>query len=375
MSNETRIFFLSYGVLGHDGRLSELLRSVEALGTVHLLSLQLDDLVEGGVSSRSALRVKDLQQRRNAFTQFKFLLLSIWTSWRYRKPDILFVDDLMSCVAALLILPILRPKIIVQDSREFYFGRKMIRGGVIFLLAERILYRKADLIVCANEERADLMKVIYQLNERPFVFENIRRLPGEKLAKSLSESENDLTEPERPIRIVSTGGCSVARGTINLIQSAAVVQGVHLTIVGKGSDFDYGQVVQFIRSHQIGNVEVVERLPYDQLYRYISGFDIGAVEYHQDDLNNIFCASGKIFEYTSAGLPVVCTPNISLQSVCRRYGIGEASNDMTANIQLVKGDLSRFKERALAFGEIVNPETNRDRLCASIRTALEFKSR
>ena len=361
-----KIFFLSYGVFGHDGRLSELLQTVLEIGCTHLVSLRLGELHQKEKYTHTALAIDSLKTRRSAKTQFKFIILAVREAWRNRRAEILFVDDLMSAPAALLILPIIKPKIVIQDTREFYFGRRDMRAGKIFFLAERFLFKRSDAIICANDERADIMKALYGLKHRPIVFENIRHLP-----KSSEVSRSN--KGDSSTKLVSTGGCSIQRGTLNLISIFRLLNGVSLTIVGTGTPSDFNQVTSYIRENGICNVEIVDRIPYSELSEYLLNFDIGVVEYHQNDLNNIFCASGKVFEYAAAGLPIVCTPNISLQSVCRKYGIGEASHDMVTNIEKVIENLTDYRRRCLEFSKILSPEKNRETLKEEIKNLTRRK--
>ena len=65
----------------------------------------------------------------------------------------------------------------------------------------------------------------------------------------------------------------------------------------------------------------------DHLKYFIENSQVGMVTYHQHDLNNKYCASGKIYEFLFEGKPVVTSTNPPLADFCGKYGIGIAEDN------------------------------------------------
>ena len=76
------------------------------------------------------------------------------------------------------------------------------------------------------------------------------------------------------------------------------------------------------------NLEVDRRMAreaislWPDLPEIMQACDVGIVCYSSNGLNNVYCASNKIFEYAQAGLPVVSTCQPPLRSLVERYGTG-----------------------------------------------------
>lgn len=355
-----KIFILSYGIAGHDGRLQELINLAGLLGPVELLCFSLGDRGPIGVSTWHSIRIDRRSARSSVGTYLRYVLETIRLGWRRRNIDILIVDDFSASVAAHIWCRLFRPKVVVQDAREFNFGRRLPGLGKVLIYFEARLFRRADVIIAANNIRAKLMKVLYKLPEIPLVFENVRRLPlppPERL-KQLQE-KFAFVRARNTVNVISTGGCSVARGTVDLVKAFKHLPGFHLYIVGQGSARDYGQISKIIETERISNVTILDRMPLDELAVLVGLCDIGVVEYHQNDLNNMFCASGKVYEYAFSGLPVVTTDNPPLQELCRKYQIGVAGSNFVDSIKEVASNLSVYKARVKAFCDMISVESYR----------------
>ena len=87
------------------------------------------------------------------------------------------------------------------------------------------------------------------------------------------------------------------------------------------------------------------RLPEEELRYVVEQCDIGIVSYHRADLNNEYCASGKVFEYLEAGKPIVTTANQPLAlEFCAKTGVGVAYDGFADGIRKVHKSLDSFRE-------------------------------
>ena len=85
--------------------------------------------------------------------------------------------------------------------------------------------------------------------------------------------------------------------------------GYELLLIGESEEEDEEIVRQTILMNGLTNVKILPRMDQDHLKYFIDQSQVGMVTYHQRDLNNKYCASGKIFEFLYEGKPVVTSTN------------------------------------------------------------------
>ena len=111
----------------------------------------------------------------------------------------------------------------------------------------------------------------------------------------------------------------------------------------------------------------------DHLKYFIDRSQVGMVTYHQRDLNNKYCASGKIFEFLFEGKPVVTSTNPPLKEFCEKYGVGIADDDYAQAIKAVAEHYTKWQDVVHYFVDHVHVERNNHRLAQKIQNALEEK--
>lgn len=352
------LFFISYGIWEHDGRMRELVGVCQLLGSTQYVTR---------VTSDFSQQDKDHHYiTNNSFlTPFVFIFKSLFIALRMEKIDVLFVDNRMAVMPAILIKRLKRPTFLVQDVRELYLlnETKHIKGkiGCIF---EQYLMRQADVVISANHHRADIMKSSFHLDEKPIVFENIRDL---KYTGMMSKKEiidkYEAFFKKNTMRIISTSGCSIERTNDVLVEAMVNLgEGYELFLVGSGSKGEIHTIKQIIEAHELNNVHIIGKLNQDELKYFVENCHIGVVNYHQHDTNNKYCASGKIYEFLFQGLPVVTTENIPLMELCDKFGIGLYDNTYVEAIRTVAKDYDFFKKNVQDFIQEFNVDENKENL-------------
>ena len=157
------ILFLSYGRFEYDGRQRELIKVCKQLGKTYYLTCAGEDYVPAEpehICFRPAGRGAYLAFIRRAAHLFEEL----------GNIDVVFADNRKATVPALRIKKKHPGVRIIQDARELYLRSEMTsftsRVGCIF---EEKLYKKADVIIAANDYRARRMQQEYALQKKPLV--------------------------------------------------------------------------------------------------------------------------------------------------------------------------------------------------------------
>jgi hypothetical protein len=352
-----KAMYISLGLLGHDGRQRELLDILKAISDVDVIAPNLGDDI--GSSFRSNLTVKDRNERTSLLFYFKFMWVALAQSYK-KKYDFIFIDDYQASIVGVFLSLLHRKKIIITDSREFYYQRKMPGLGKWLVKAERLLIKKSHIVIAANTYRADMMRILYGI-KTPLVFDNLREIV-------IGSSEKIEKKQDGIFRLVSTGGCSLERGTLELVKAVGNHKDINLLIIGKGNNNDYQNIVNEMEKRNITNVSIIDRVPFKDLCNILMSYDGGIIEYHMNDLNNYFCASGKVFEYISIGMPVITTPNPPLAHFINENHCGVVAFDFDWNkgITKFKNEFDTIKKSAVFLSKSVDSKSHREKFAVKL---------
>jgi glycosyltransferase involved in cell wall biosynthesis len=362
------VLLISYGIREYDGRLNELYKVCKSIGGTRIVSCGLNctdiqDAVIVNVSNKKYLSIS---------VYLEFIYKCLVTAFRDRyKTKVLVVDNLYASIPGLIILKLFRPKYIIQDVRELYFVQSSRSlSEKIFIYFESKLMKLANIVICANEQRAHIMRERHNLKSMPIIFENMRVLNGQYDKETLDRKYAGLFTNK--YNIVSTGGLSVLRGTDRLVEAMKMLPDIFsLFIVGDGSPADKTIIENIVAQNGLHKkVKLLGRIPMDELRYIVQQCQIGIVNYHQHDLNNQYCASGKMYEYLAEGLPIVTTENIPLVDFCSKTQVGVADNNFYNGIMKIANNYSWYKSNVSQFLNHFSVESNNEKLVATILTYL-----
>lgn len=371
------ILYLAYTVLENDGRTKELLNVMKEIGNVTLISCVRTEAYEvKGLEKHFKLTLDSNNQILNSRTYLKFIKLAFTAIREQKNIDIVFLDNFFVSPIGFWILITRKPKFVILDSRELYTMKE--RKGIlkkIFAFFEQKMIKEADIVIAANEFRAQLMKTHYKLKEKPLVFENIRKIDCENITEIVQKKYFEIiNKANGKTKILSTGGYDVERGTDKLVRAMKNLQDFFLFIVGGGPEKDRQILKNIAEREQIKNIYFMdEKLLPEELVYFIKNCDIGVVNYHNRDLNNKFCASGKIYEFLFCGKPVITTENPPLMEMCQRYGIGEADDNFENGILKIAKNYGSYVRNVINFVQHISVEDNNRKLAETLKHSMDVK--
>lgn len=279
---------------------------------------------------------------------------SVWEALKVikrEKPDIFYAHDYYSALLARLLMGRKHCKKIVYDAHELIIpedGKNNARM-TFFYKMERSIVHKVDLLVCASRERAELMTAHYHLAQKPLVVENISYLPkGFDLSKlPIAEKLNAFFADPAPT-VVYAGVVTRSRRIGDLLDYAIqTALSVKLLVVGKGD------ALADMKEKAAGQTKLrycfPGAVPYEALGAILQRCDVGYLYYPTDTLNNINCASNKIYEYASVGLPMVANSNPTVKRILQDNKIGVASEDIGAALKQALSSLEEYKAACSSF--------------------------
>lgn len=351
-----RILVISAANISYDGRLREIIEVFQKIGKTTILSCS-DDTNRYKESKVYNCRTKSYL----SFIQFVVKMTKNLGSF-----DIVVADNRKALLPACLSKRYTKPKLFMNDSRELYVFRDVKHfEGKVGCLLETLLQHRFDLIVVANKERADLMKQMYRLKQTPLVFLNLRDFSDFSLDSSLAEAWDSVFEKYK-YNIISVAGCSFERLTDHFVNAIGKRNDCSLYLIGDNQSSDYVKMKQLIEKQSFSNIYIIEMLKPEQLNYFMSKAQLGIVSYHKNDFNNMYCASGKIYEYVMAGIPMLSSTNIPLVNFCEEYGVGVASDDIDKGLEHLLENYEKYVNNVRNAQKKISIEENRRKLSLEI---------
>lgn len=359
------ILFLSFSDTRFDGRLRELLCVALELGKV----FSVIRFNENSDDSNWSLKGNSF------FSVFEFIHKAKRLAEKMSRVDIIFIDNRMGCIPGLLLERRYKQARIIQDVRELYISseQKSVKAKIGCWIERRAM-GKANFIICANKYRAVKMKRIFNLNKLPTVFENIRKLEyGKNFKREDYDRKYSFLLKSLKTKIICTSGWVLERTNDKLVLAVSKLSDeVELLMVGTGKEKDKEIIKEIISKEKISNVHILGQVQEEELKYLISISKIGIVNYGKYDLNNLLCASGKIYEFIFEGIPVVTTENLPLIEICQKYKIGESDDEYIDAIKNVLVNYKEYKENVVNMAKKISIGRNNERLVTAIKKELLF---
>lgn len=320
------ILFVTFSDYENDGRTKDLLQVAKMFGKVQMLGMP-------------SCKFKNLHINKSVLYMW-FLCRVVYKAFLAGKVDCIFIDNYHAALPGMIIKLLWHPNTVIQDVRELYtYSNLPSMAGKFFIYCEKKLMQQADVVICANQYRSVICKALYNLKNLPIVYENMHWIR----VKSHDKNVKDTI-------VISTDGLKLNRELEKfLLSKKEIDDSVKYYIVGAYNDKEYQYAKKIISEHDLKNIHILGKLSRQQLGDLISNCDIGIVKYNFDDLNNIFCASGKIYEFLMMGLPVVTTEHFELKKLCDTYGVGVSDNSFSDGINHVLGNYSKYIDNVASF--------------------------
>ena len=336
-----KVLLISYGDLDYDGRLRSLISVFSQIGEVFTFT-------------RGSKLLTDRGKLCNT-SYISFICRSVNYAKKLGGIELLVLDNRKATIPGLLIQLFMKSGCTIQDCRELYLINEVHHFvGKLGCIFEKLMARRADIVICANQERAEIMKQEYKLDKLPLVYENIRKL--EYSSEEEKEKAKKRFEPyikDGEIRLISSSGCSVSRTNDVLVKNLKNVNRTcQLFLVGTSDSADEKIIKALADADSKNTVTILGQLNQTELKYLISKCHIGVVNYGQYDTNNKYCASGKLYEFLYEGIPVVTTTNPPLKRICEEEKVGvtddgyaDGINEVLNNYELYKANVERFTKK------------------------------
>jgi glycosyltransferase involved in cell wall biosynthesis len=279
---------------------------------------------------------------------YLFFNLRLFLRLLVTRADLLYANDLDTLFPNFLVSRLRRIPL-VYDSHELFcevpelaqspFKRK------VWSTLEKWLLPRVPHRITVNESIAGIFLEKY--GTRFSVVRNIGRADEPMHLKSRA----DLGLPnDKKVLLLQGAGINIHRGAEELVEAMKLVNDWFLLIVGAGDVWPYLQKA----TAGSANIRLVKRQPPGELRHYTRNADLGISIDKSTNPNYFNSLPNKIFDYTSAGLPVLATRLPEVERVLGECGSGvfinnhEPSHIASVINGITEEELSRLKKNALS---------------------------
>jgi len=335
-----------YNEIDYDGRVQ---RAAEALSETYHVTVFSINSGNGYSHEKFSTEVVTLPH----FKRFKLLRhLWFWIKlWRLSlrlSPFIVYAHDFYMALPGLIAARLGKAKLI-YDAHELIIpdqdtpstGRESF-----FYRVEYLAVRWANLIICANTERAEIMKRHYDLKSMPVVVSNIPRTPKTvfTFAGLVKQYPQLLRRRENITRIVYQGDINLERGLGPFITAMTRLSDQFELLFVGGGRHEHELRRKALALGLEDRVSYLGRVPCEHLHDILRMCDIGIISYASRGMNNLYCAPNKLYEYLQAGLTIVSTCQPTLRSFIDHYQIGIVVGCDTASEEGLAAEIAHAVE-------------------------------
>jgi glycosyltransferase involved in cell wall biosynthesis len=263
---------------------------------------------------------------KKGFMQFAEFNTKLFFHLLFSKTDYFLANDLDTLVPNYIVSKLRRKKIF-YDTHEYYTGVPELKDSPlkrkIWKSFEDWIFPKLEIVYTVNNS----VKNVYQKEYRSEI-KVIRNVP-------VSERINPIELPEswkgRIILLMQGTGINVNRGGLELLESMQLLPGnYYLVYIGSGNQWNT-IAEKRIEWNLESKVEMIHKLPPEELKRYTPlahlGFSLDGFE----DVNFLYNLPNKIFDYIHAGVPVIATAIPEVKNILESYQCGICCESQSPN--------------------------------------------
>lgn len=239
------------------------------------------------------------------------------------KPDIIHANDLDALLAAYIATRSWKCKI-VFDTHEVYTDNFGMASAVLKKLfwsfVESWIIKRVDLVVCVSNAAADYFAAKYNIL-KPLVVTNCAK------RQRLHEHENVKSSY---FEVLNHGQFYEGRGYDIMVEAAAISRNTQIKYVLRGFGRMEPELRSFVDEKGLTNVTFAPPVKTTELIPAARTSHVGLAITVPINLNFKLSVSNKIFEYVSAGLPVIMSDIPEHRYLNDKYNFGIILKENTA---------------------------------------------
>ncbi|HUX96461.1 MAG TPA: glycosyltransferase [Bacteroidales bacterium] len=256
---------------------------------------------------------------KHGFFFYKFYNIRLFFYLLSHRFDLLVANDLDTLLPNYLVSR-LKNIPVIYDSHEYFTGvpelNKRPFVKMIWKIIEKAVFPELKHVVTVSDPIAGLYETEYGI--RPVVIRNLS-----PLSENIIPMERDElgVREDHLLLILQGGGINVDRGAEDLIEAVKKTENVSLIIAGAGD------VLPVLKDMVMGygisdRVKFYPLMPWEKLMRITKSADVGLSLDKDTNLNYRYSLPNKLFDYLSAGIPVITGSLPEIIKIVESYACG-----------------------------------------------------
>lgn len=256
---------------------------------------------------------------KHGFFFYKFYNIRLFFYLLSHRFDLLVANDLDTLLPNYLVSR-LKNIPVIYDSHEYFTGvpelNKRPFVKMIWKIIEKAVFPELKHVVTVSDPIAGLYETEYGI--RPVVIRNLS-----PLSENIIPMERDElgVREDHLLLILQGGGINIDRGAEDLIEAVKKTENVSLIIAGAGD------VLPVLKDMVMGygisdRVKFYPLMPWEKLMRITKSADVGLSLDKDTNLNYRYSLPNKLFDYLSAGIPVITGSLPEIIKIVESYACG-----------------------------------------------------
>ena len=222
------------------------------------------------------------------------------------------------------------------------------KGSKVFKFPLAFYAQKAWKVVVPEINRAYIQKTWWNLCQVPYVLPNkpYNMIPGDPL-ENMESALNKISSERRKI-VLYLGFIGGDRSLDEFAEALRILGDEYcLYVIGKVGDKSKADFNNLLKKYD--NIEYLGYYPAPKHLLFLKYAYIGLLPYNPSgkhlyisELNALYCAPNKIFEYSGYGIPMLGTDVPGLSQPFKQYGIGMCCKKL--NVESIKIGISKIEE-------------------------------
>ena len=374
-SKDTRVAFSVTNCICHDQRVLKIAATVRNLDCdITIIGRKSDDRCNSESLPFKTHRFRMIFKR--GFLFYAFFNLRLFGFLLLHRYDLLVSNDLDTLLPNYLVAK-LKHILLVYDSHEYFTGvpeiqdRPFVRR--VWKRIEKFVFPGLKYVMTVSDSIASQYKSEYGF--KPLVVRNCSIKTEQILPFSHEELE---ICPDHLLLILQGTGINVDRGGEELIDAVSLTDKVTLLVIGSGNKFEF-LIEKVSQLGLTGKIKFIKKLAWKELMRYTRSADVGLSLDKKSNMNYNFSLPNKVFDYISAGIPVIATDLPEIAKIIREYNCGilisEPTPEVIAEAIIKLRDnrdlLSGLKRNSAIASETVNWENESKKVVELYRSVLK----
>ncbi len=257
-----------------------------------------------------------------------------------------------------------KPINLVYDAHELYPETVKNKAVKSFWtkFENYILPKLSNRIIATNKQRADFMVTKYKLDSHLTLYDN-SSFKKIDVSKYIINEKIKLLQKKGYKVLVHLGALTNNRDLDKLLLSILTLKSVAVVFIGHNFGF------KALNSSTIKSLDDrfvhIDQVEQKEILAWINGCDIGIVFYRQTNMNNIFAAPNKIYDYMSMEIPTLGSDSPTISNILDYGTYGEVvdsndSQEITVMINKMLDSIEDYKSNLKQGKGILHKKYSRE---------------